>query len=663
MIGRWRGVALVLAVVACAAGWALTASAGAAAAGSSATLDQFIVIDEDDGARDDATGPKPPLARLEAAEAQGIAMSDRDVRRAIGLRPGASVRIRFLDNERRWRVSVRDGSTRTTLASVEVDDRTGEIVERFALPYGDYPSRHTKREAIDAAVADPEARRAAKRFGGVSQLAAVARLDACCWEVDLYRDGTKRTGAGVDPVIRVDVVDATLDVTGVWTGIKIPWKMARGERGAFGGAINERVTWLALFALFALVAIDWSRLRSMFTLDVLAVLLIGVSHELFLQGRIGWSVPLAVPPLLWLAARMGWLAVRGLPAPRPALVPRTRVGRLVLRRVPMWMLVVFCVAVAGIRIGIVLEGGNVIDVGYAGVAGARLEQKGGAPWGNMPDDISHGDTYGPANYLAYLPAVALLDDPESDVWGTDLPAATATSIAADLLCALVLAAIGWRWISRRGGVLLAAAWLACPWTSWALASSVNDALLALPLLIAFACIRVPVLRGALVGVAAMVKFAPLVVLAPMLHVGLRRRVVQSVATIGGAVVAVAAGLAWVVYRIDGSAPHALRVFFDRTVGFQLERGSPFSPWGYYGWETAQHVAQVVVVLLVAALALVPRVRDAWQVAAATAASLILVQLVVTHWFYLYVPWFIGFVLLVLVAARERPYLEPGHRDA
>jgi len=55
-----------------------------------------------------------------------------------------------------------------------------------------------------------------------------------------------------------------------------------------------------------------------------------------------------------------------------------------------------------------------------------------------------------------------------------------------------------------------------------------------------------------------------------------------------------------------------------------------------------------------AAALLPRARDAWQGAAGAAAACIGVQLVVTHWFYLYVPWFIGLVLIVLVAARERP---------
>lgn len=451
-------------------------------------------------------------------------------------------------------------------------------------------------------------------------------------------------------------------MTGVWTGIQVAWKMARGDRRAFGGDVNEPGIWLALVALFALVAVDWTRLRSLPTLDVLALLALGISHEAFLEGEIEWSVPLALPPLLWLLGRMCWTFARGLPAQRAPVAPRTRLGRLVLRPVPTVAIVALCVALAGLRIGLVLDGGNVIDVGYAGVAGARLELDGTAPWGNMPEDNPRGDTYGPANYLAYVPATALLDDEGADRWGRPMPAAQWTSIGADLGCALVLAVLGWRWISRRGGALLAAAWLACPWTAWALASGVNDALVALPLLLAFAALRRPVVRGLLAGVAVLVKFAPLVALAPLLHAASRRRLRQSAGTVAGAGVAVAAGLAWVTWRVhEGGVLPDLRFFVDRTVGFQSERDSPFSPWGLYELRGAQLTAQVIVALGLLVACFRPRARDAWQVAAGIAAALLAAQLVTTHWTYLYVPWFLGFVLLVLVAARERPSAPPALR--
>lgn len=600
-----------------------------------------------------ASAPAPPLAQLDADRVEELARAHPDASLGLRLRPGARVDVRFLPGSRSWTVEVRDRGSGTLLAMVEIDDRSSGVLGSFTLPLADYPPRHSEREAIDAAIADSRVRRAAGRWGGLERLRARGSWEGCCWEVDFFAPA-REDGSPEDPVLRVDVRDSSLTVTGVWTGLRIPWSMARGDREAFGGDVNERYVWLPLMLLFVLVAVDWRRARSWFSADVAALVLLGVSHELFLQGRVEWSVPLAVPPLLWLATRMAWLFARGLPPQAEPAPARRRLARVALRPVPTRLLVVLCVALAGMRIGLALDGGNVIDVGYAGVAGARLELAGSAPWGGMPDDNPRGDTYGPANYLAYVPATALLDDAGADEWGEPLPAAQATAIAADLACALLLALVGWRWISRRAGVLLTAGWLACPWTTWALASAVNDALVACVLLAAFALLRRPAARGALLGVAAMVKFAPIVALAPMLHAGSRRRLRQALLTVGGAVGAIAAGLAWVVFRLDRDPLADLHLFWERTVGFQLGRGSPFSVWGLYGWDRPQLAAQALVAALLLAACALPRARDAWQVAAGIAAALIAVQLVATHWFYLYVPWFVGFVLLVLVAARERP---------
>ena len=35
-----------------------------------------------------------------------------------------------------------------------------------------------------------------------------------------------------------------------------------------------------------------------------------------------------------------------------------------------------------------------------------------------------------------------------------------------------------------------------------------------------------------------------------------------------------------------------------------------------------------------------------------AATVIVAQLLLQHWFYLYVPWFAGLVIVVLIARRE-----------
>ena len=96
----------------------------------------------------------------------------------------------------------------------------------------------------------------------------------------------------------------------------------------------------------------------------------------------------------------------------------------------------------------------------------------------------------------------------------------------------------------------------------------------------------------------------------------------------------------------------LHEFYDRTLGFQASRGSPFSIWGLYGWDTAQAVVQVAAVLLAVAVAFLPRRRDLVGLSALAAAVLIALQLGVTHWFYLYIVWFLGPALIALLGDAE-----------
>ena len=51
--------------------------------------------------------------------------------------------------------------------------------------------------------------------------------------------------------------------------------------------------------------------------------------------------------------------------------------------------------------------------------------------------------------------------------------------------------------------------------------------------------------------------------------------------------------------------------------------------------------------LAVAVAFVPRRRDLRQVAALGAAVMIGVELTLDHWFYLYIPWFLPFLILAL----------------
>ena len=62
----------------------------------------------------------------------------------------------------------------------------------------------------------------------------------------------------------------------------------------------------------------------------------------------------------------------------------------------------------------------------------------------------------------------------------------------------------------------------------------------------------------------------------------------------------------------------------------------------------QRVLQVMLVAGALALAWLPRRRSPLRLAALTAAVLVGFELVLTHWFYLYMPWFFPFVALAMI---------------
>ena len=281
---------------------------------------------------------------------------------------------------------------------------------------------------------------------------------------------------------------------------------------------------------------------------------------------------------------------------------------------------------------------NVIDVGYAGVIGADRLADGDKPYGDFPKDNEHGDTYGPVTYAAYVPFEQVL--PWSGRWD-DLPAAHAAAITFDLLCLGLLFLIGRRMRGPTLGLALAYAWAANPFTLYALDCNVNDALVAALVLGAIAAASSPAGRGALIALAGMAKFAPLA-LAPLFATQ-SRGVLRFV--LGGAIALVPCLLLVLGYG-------GLHEFYDRTLAFQASRGSPFSVWGLYGWTTAQAVVQAAGVLLAVAVAFVPRRRDLVGLSALSAAVLIGLQLGVTHWFYLYMVWFLGPLLIALLADAD-----------
>jgi glycosyl transferase family 87 len=449
------------------------------------------------------------------------------------------------------------------------------------------------------------------------------------WQVSFFRDG--------DEVAQVQVDDRSGAVLEQWTGHQVAWTMARGYEGAFGRKLNAPYVWIPLCVLFVAPFVDLRRPLRLLHLDLLVLVGFGVSHAFFNRGEIGVSVPLVYPVLLYLLARVLYAGFR----------PRERPGRLVPHLSLHWLMVGL-VFLAAFRIGLNVVDSNVIDVGYAGVIGADRIVDGDPLYGKgFSGDVEHGDTYGPFNYLWYVPFEQALS--WSGAWD-DLTAAHGAAIAVDLLVIGGLLLLGRRLRPGREGlalgVALAYAWTAYPYTAFALESNANDSLVALACVGALLALTLRPRAGGLaggvaLGLGAAAKFVPLA-LAPVFA---RRSTLVFVAALG---VTIAATV--LPFVPDGG----VRELYDRTIGYQAGRPSPFAIWGQVelGWlHTTVKVAAVALALLVA---FVPRRPDARQMAALGTAVLIVVQLAATHWFYLYVVWFVPFVLVAVFGAyRER----------
>jgi hypothetical protein len=484
-----------------------------------------------------------------------------------------------------------------------------------------------EQQAISAADKDPTIREVRREHPGLGPSAV---LEDGHWEVGYFASGEELALALVDP--------HSGEVTESWTGYQVAWKMARGYSGAFGHKLNAPYIFLPLCLVFLIGLVDWRRLWRIANLDLLVLLGFGVSHFFFNRAEIGLSVPLIYPVLVYLLGRCLWIGLRG------------RGERLR----PVWSvtwLVVAALFLMGFRVGLNIADAGAIDVGYAGVVGADRIAHGEPIYDNFPDDVSQGDTYGPVNYLAYVPFERIW--PYSGSWD-DLPAAHAASILFDVATFGFLILLGLRIRpgpeGQRLAAILAFGWAAYPYTAYALESNSNDSLIAALLVATLLLVARPLARGVTLALATWAKFAP-VLLAPMLMTfrpaGQRRRLLLFAL---GFVLVTGAVLLW------PALDPGLKMFYERTIGSQAGRDSPFSIWGQApSLEPIRIGLLALTGVLALAFAFWPRRKSLVQLAAVSAALMILLQLTLHHWFYLYIVWF--YPLLLLALAGPRPESE------
>jgi hypothetical protein len=453
------------------------------------------------------------------------------------------------------------------------------------------------------------------------------------WQIS-YNDG----GSEVAQVI-VDGADGSVDEA--WRDFQVETPLARGYEGAIAQHVNSPWIWLPLSLLFLAPFFDPKRPLRLLHLDLLVLLGLGISLFFFNRAEITASVALTYPVL-------GYFLIRMLVA---GLWPRQREGPL-LPLVSVRWLAIGVVVLAAARIALNIADSHVIDIGVAGVIGAdRITD--GQPLYEGAFSVGldlKGDVYGPVNYLAYVPFELVF--PWDGVWDAGVGAAHAAAISFDLLCVAGLVVLG-RGLrageqGRALGWALAFAWVACPWTLYTMNANANDSLIAALGIGALIALRSPPARGALVALAAAAKFGS-AALAPLFATADGERRWRGALWFSVAFVAVVA-LVTLPFIPDGG----LREMYDRTLGYQATRSSPFSVWGQApSLDSLQPLVRALVAALAVGVAFYPRFKTPVQIAALAAAVTIAVQLTASHWFYFYVVWFLPFALVAAFAAQER----------
>lgn len=463
-----------------------------------------------------------------------------------------------------------------------------------------------RHQAVRAALADPGVHKQLAAHGW--DHARVTTLDSRLARVSFFDGPRIRAVAAVDAAGHTE-----------HTQIYAPGAPLYGSR------LSDAPWLLALLALGFVLATATLPLLSLRNLDVLALLSLTVpilagDHQLLELSVLSGYVPLAY--LCWRfvqRARSDGEPARGTPL-YELLTPRV---------------LTYGIGTAAALLAIVaVSSPGAIDVGFASTAGATLLLHGTLPYGHMPANVVHGDTYPLLNYVLYLPAAAIA--PVRDAFD-DTSSAVLVAFAAALVVAVAL---------RRSGSRAVLAWLCFPPLAVAVASGTNDLLLAAAIALALAAVA----RGGRAALAltagAWIKLAPLA----LLPIWLARTSGRPLARAAGAMIGLSAALvAWVLV-LGGPAGigHMLH-----AMAFQLDRGTLQSAWALLDLGPAQQLAQAATIALVAWGATGARriAGDPARLAALSGAVLAALQLSASNWSYLYVVWLFPCAAMALIADR------------
>ena len=302
---------------------------------------------------------------------------------------------------------------------------------------------------------------------------------------------------------------------------------------------------------------------------------------------------------------------------------------------PVWpaaWLLVAALFLIGFRVGLNVADSGAIDVGYASVVGADRITHGEPIYDNFPEDVSQGDTYGPVNYLAYVPFEVIW--PWSGTWD-DLPGRPRRRgrlRPRHLRPALPARPAGSAPgpTGRKLAATLAFGWAAYPYTAYVLESNSNDTLVAAAPGRDPARSRPPDRpRGA--GGARDLRPSSRPCCSSRCSLTYRGRRRGEAAARSARLILQDPRSAFVLassrsrrVMLWPAIDPGLHTFYDRTIAYQAGRDSPFSIWGQVAGLEPLRIAILVAAggLLAIAFAFRPRRKTLTQVAALGAALLI-----------------------------------------
>jgi hypothetical protein len=429
----------------------------------------------------------------------------------------------------------------------------------------------------------------------------------------------------------------------------------------------EPAVLLGLSTLFLLAA-GVAPLRRRRNLDALALLSFVASVVLLQHRFVDWSVLAALPGLAYLLVRclrVGLGPSQPAGASTPLYMALTRNWDEGVR-VRVLRMGVGALAFVVIAVGISSSGA--VDVIYGVMEGATKLIHGVLPYGHLPGDVVHGDTYPLLSYAVYAPLAALA--PVTSTWDSVDLALGATALSAVLTAVVLIAATTRRpklWLAGRAGahetaaerhhpgsdcagLLAALTWLSFPPLLIAVSTGTTDVVLASILVIALVLWRRPGASSAVLACAGWFKLAPFALL-PIWMAPLRgRRLAASVM----AVLAVSAVMLAVLVGLGGINGISAML---HAIGFQFQRGSFQSPWEALGLASLQPIGQAAVVAMIAGVAIRLRREPALfverqRVAALSAAVLLSLQLAADYWSFLYLVWIVPLIGLSLLATPE-----------